>query len=60
VQSGNWTAFVEVCPTLTQEQLEGKKHQNICEHCKFLSVAHPEIFFAAFFLSEVPLLDTGR
>jgi hypothetical protein len=60
VQSGNWTAFVEVCPTLTQEQLEGTKHQNICEHFKFLSVAHPEIFSAAFPLSEVPLLDMGR
>ncbi len=53
-------SFVEICPTLTQEQVEGQKHQNICGHCKFLSFAHPEIFFAAFFLPEVPLLGRGR
>ena len=41
-------SFVEVCPTLTQEQLEGEKHQNICGHCKFLCRRSPRDLFCCF------------
>jgi hypothetical protein len=39
----NGAAFIEIDPTLTQEQFDGEKHQNIYERLDSLSVGHSEI-----------------
>jgi hypothetical protein len=38
MQNGNWTSLIGIFPTLTQEQAEGERHQNIHARRDSLSV----------------------